>query len=76
MELKTSSGEADDLRKTDELIATSEEEHAKYAKLHPVVTEKGSLVDNSGVQKGVKDQVENIQEVSSRFSDLEEQYDR
>lgn len=71
----TSSGEADDLRKTDELIATSEEEHAKYAKLHPVVTEKAS-VDKSGVQKGVKDQVENIQEVSSRFSDLEEQYDR
>lgn len=73
------SGEAEDLRKTDQLIATSEEEHARYAQLHPLVTEKpqemAKEVPGGG---GVKDQVENIQEAvqTNVESELEEQFNR
>lgn len=70
------SSEVDDLRKTDQLIATSEEEHVQYAKLHPEtapVTEKAPLIP--GV--GPKDQAENIQEINTNMvSELEEQYNR
>lgn len=75
--MELTSGEAEDLRQTDLKIATSEEEHAQYAKLHPQVTEKVENKETAAAeQKGTKDQVENIQEVSSQLSDLEEQYNR
>lgn len=72
------SSEVDDLRKTDQLIATSEEEHVRYAKLHPettvTVTEKAPVMPAVG---GPKDQAENIQEIDTNMeSELEEQYNR
>lgn len=69
-------GEADDLRKTDEKIAKSEEEHAEYSRHHPEekVVETEKVVTE---QKGYKDQVENIQEGNSKGkSELEEQFNR
>ena len=71
----TTSGEADDLRKTDLDMATSEEAHAEYAKLHPLDGGNKKVIPLGG--GNTKDQVENIQEVSVVGKmELEEQYNR
>lgn len=73
---ETRRGEAEDLRKTDEKIALSEEEHAKYFKEHHdqvAMTEDKTQRKTEG---GYKDEVENIQEVNSKLTDLEEQFNR
>lgn len=63
------------MRNTDLEIATSEEEHAKYAKLHPVAKD---VADEPVVlAESAKGQVENIQEhKSDSVAELEEQYNR
>ena len=73
--LVTTSGEADDLRKTDLDMATSEEAHAEYAKLHPLDGGNKKVIPLGG--GNTKDQVEDIQEVSVIGKmELEEQYNR
>lgn len=74
--VELTSGEADDLRKTDQMMAASEEKHAKYEKLHPLPNPNQN--NNAAERQGVKDQVENIQEVNVKgdSDELEEQYNR